>query len=325
MKRRNMLIATGLAGTVLGGRSANAQAAAYPSRPVRIVVPFTPGGTSDILARLISPYMTAELGQPVVVDNRPGAAANLGADYVARSEANGYSLFVLSTAHTINPSLYRNLNYDPVSSFAPISMIAATSQVVVVHPSLPVTTLRELIDYAKANPDKLNYSSVGAGSQPHLATELFSARAGIRMVHVPYRGAAEAMTAVLANQVHLTFATAPSAVPHIRSGALRGLAMTASSRMAALPDLPTVSEAGMPNFEVLGWNGLVAPAGTPAPVVARLNAVVVKAVANPALHAVLVNQGAVPWTTTPAEFAAYIQAEKSRWAEAVRGANVTLE
>jgi tripartite-type tricarboxylate transporter receptor subunit TctC len=326
MHRRNMLtIAAGFAGAALAGRHAIAQGGAFPSRPIRIVVPFTPGGTSDILARLVGQHMGTELGQPIVVDNRAGAAANIGADHVARSEPDGYTTFVMSTAHTINPSLYRNLNYDPVRSFAPISMVAATSQVVVVHPSLPVRTLQELIDHAKANPGKLNFSSVGAGSQPHLATEIFSARTGVQMTHVPYRGAAEAMTAVLSNQVHLTFATSPSAVPHVRSGALRGLAMTGTRRMAALPDLPTAEEAGVADFEVLGWNGLVAPAGTPAAVITRLNAAVVKAVADPAVRSALVNQGAEPWSTKPEEFAAYIQAEKTRWAEAVRAANVTLD
>lgn len=326
---RRMVLASGaaLGAAVFGARPAAAQghAARYPDRPVRIVVPFTPGGTSDILGRLIGQKLGEALGQPFVVDNRPGAAANVGAEYVARSAPDGHTLFILSTAHAINPSLYRTLGYDPVGSFAPISMLAATAQVIVVHPSIPVRTVAELIAYAKANPDRLNYSSVGAGSQPHLATALFCNRTGIRMTHVPYRGAAEAMTAVLGNEVGLTFATSPSAVPQVRSGALRGLAVTSARRIAALPDVPTAAEAGVPDFVVLGWNGLVAPANTPGPVVARLNAAVVKAVNDGDVRHSLLDQGADPWTMAPQEFGDYIQAEKTRWAEAVRTAGISVD
>jgi len=328
MKRRQILGggATLLAGMAGTRRPAMAQGdAAFPSRSVRIVVPFTPGGTSDILARLVGQHLGTDLGQPFVVDNRPGAAANIGADHVARSEPDGYVLFVLSTVHAINPSLYRNLTYDPVRSFAPISMVAATSQVVCVHSSLPVHSLQELIAYAKANPDKLNYSTVGAGSQPHLATELLARRTGIRMTHVPYRGAAEAMTAVLANEAQVTLATSPSAVPHVRSGALRGLAVTSEARLQALPDVPTAAEAGVQDFVVLGWNGLVAPAGTPEPIIRRLNAAVVKVVADPQIRQTLANQGAEPWSSTPEEFSRYVTAERARWAEVVQAANIRLD
>jgi tripartite-type tricarboxylate transporter receptor subunit TctC len=328
MNRRSILgCGAALAAAALRTRPAAAQgdAAPYPDRPVRIVVPFTPGGTSDILGRLIGRKLGDALGQPFIVDNRPGAAANIGAEHVARSAPDGYTLFVLSTAHTINPSLYRNLGYDPVASFAPVSMVAATAQVLVVHPSLPIHSVAELIAYARANPDRLNYSSVGAGSQPHLATALFCARTGIGMTHVPYRGAAEAMTAVLGNEVGLTFATSPSAVPQVRSGALRALAVTTARRIAALPEVPTAAEAGVPDFVVLGWNGLVAPAGTPAPIVARLNEAVVKVVAEPEVNHSLLGQGADPWTTTPQEFGDYIRAEKARWAEVVRTAGASVD
>ncbi|HEY4253057.1 MAG TPA: tripartite tricarboxylate transporter substrate binding protein [Roseomonas sp.] len=306
-------------------RPAAAQGEAWPARPVRIVVPFTPGGASDIFARLVSQKLGPEFGQPFVVENRPGAAANLGADYVARAAPDAYTLLLLSTVHAINPSLYRNLGYDPVRSFAPVSMIAATAQVIVVHPSLPVRSLPELIAHARANPDRLNYSTVGAGSQPHLATALFCSRTGIRMTHVPYRGAAEAMTAILANEVAVTFATSPSAVPHVRAGALRALAVTSAHRIAALPDVPTAAEAGVPDFEVLGWNGLVAPAGAPEPLLTRLNAAVVKLMGEDGLRRTVLDQGAEPWTTTPREFGAYIEAERNRWAEVVRAAGVSLD
>lgn len=325
MNRRQIMGgAAALLASASGPRAAMAQADAFPTRSVRIVVPFTPGGTSDILARLAGQRLGTDLGHPFVVDNRPGAAANIGADFVARSDPDGYTLFVLSTVHAINPSLYRNLNYDPVRSFAPISMIAATAQVVCVHPSLPFRTLQELIAYARANPDKLNYSTVGAGSQPHLATELLSRRVGIRMTHVPYRGAAEAMTAVLANEVQLTLATSPSAVPHVTSGALRGLAVTSEARLPALPEVPTAAEAGVQDFVVLGWNGLVAPAGTPEPVIRRLNAAIVKMIADPEIRRTLASQGAEPWSNTPEEFGRYIASERARWAEVVQAANIRL-
>jgi len=276
--------------------------AAYPNQPIRIVVPFTPGGTSDILARGIGQRLSDELGQPVVVDNRAGGGANIGAAHVAKSAPDGYTLFVISTVHAINATLYTRLAYDPVRDFTPIALIAETSQVLVVDPDLPVRSVADFITYAKARPGALNYSTVGSGSQPHLSAVLFDHMTGISMTHVPYRGATEAMTGLLGKHVQLTFATAPSAVPFVKSGQLRALAVTTPARIAALPDVPTMIEAGVPGYVVAGWNGLVGPAGMPAAIVDKLNAAVVKSVKEPTMQKFLLEQGAEPRAGTPQEF-----------------------
>jgi len=292
---------------------------------VRIVVPFPPGGTSDILARTLGQKLAEEWGQQVVVDNRPGAGANIGAENVARSAADGYSLLILSTAHTINPSLYKKLAYDPVKDFAPVTMLVATSQVLVVHKSVPVSTLKEFIAFAKKHPGELLYSSAGSGSQPHLSAELFKTMTGINYVHVPYKGAPPAMVDLLAGHVALTFATAPSAVPYVKSGQLRALGVSTAKRIAALPDVPTIAEAGVPGYEATGWNGLVAPAGTPAPIIEKLNGAFVKVLRTPAVASYLSGQGADPDPGTAAEFAAYIKAEIAKWAKVVQDSGARVD
>ena len=297
----------------------------YPAKPIRIVVPFPAGGTSDILSRAIGQKLTEEWKQQVIVDNRPGASANIGAEIVVKSPPDGYTLLCASTIHTINPSLYSKLSYDPVRDFSPITLIAATSQVLAVHPSVPVKSVKELIAYAKKRPGELNYSSAGNGSQPHLTAEIFKARTGINIVHVPYKGAPPAMTDLLAGHVALTFATSPSAVPHAKSGKLRALAVSTAKRIAALPDVPTIAESGVPGFEASGANGLVGPAGMPAAVVDRLNAAVVRIVKEPAMSKYLSDQGADPWTTTPAEYAAYIKSEVAKWAKAVKDSGAKVD
>ena len=292
---------------------------AYPSRPVRIVVPFPPGGTSDILARLAAEQLAAEMGQPFIVDNRAGGAANIGADMVAKAAPDGYTLLLISTIHFINAGLFEGrLSYDVLRDFAPIGLIAGVSQVVLVNPALPVSTLGELIAYARARPGALNYSSPGNGSQPHLTAELFATATGARMVHVPYRGAPQALTDVVNGQVQLTFATSPSAVPLVRSGQVRALAVTSAQRIAALPEVPTTAEAGMPGFESVGGNGLAAPAGTPPALVERLSAGVARMLGRPELQRALAEQGADARPMTPPEFTAYIAGEVARWREAVR-------
>jgi tripartite-type tricarboxylate transporter receptor subunit TctC len=298
---------------------------AYPAKAIRIVVPFPAGGTSDILARAVGQKLTEEWKQQVVIDNRPGASANIGAEVVVRSPPDGYTLLCASTIHTINPSLYSKLSYDPVRDFTPVTLIAATSQVLAVHPSLPVTTVKEFIAYARKRPGELNYSSAGNGSQPHLTAELFKSRTGVSMVHVPYKGAPPAMTDLLAGQVALTFATAPSAVPHVKSGRLRALGVSTAKRISALPDVPTIAEAGVADFEASGSNGLVGPAGMPPAIVERLNATVVRIVKEPAMSKYLSDQGADPWTTTPAEYAAYIKAEVVKWAKVVKDSGARID
>ena len=302
-----------------------AWAQTFPAKPIRIVVPFPAGGTSDILSRAIGQKLTEEWKQQVIVDNRPGASANIGAEIVVKSPPDGYTLLCASTIHTINPSLYSKLAYDPVRDFSPITLIAATSQVLAVHPSVPVKSVKELIGYAKKRPGELNYSSAGNGSQPHLTAEIFKARTGINIVHVPYKGAPPAMTDLLAGHVALTFATSPSAVPHAKSGKLRALAVSTAKRIAALPDVPTIAESGVPGFEASGANGLVGPAGMPAAVVDRLNAAVVRIVKDPAMSKFLSDQGADPWTTTPAEYAAYIKSEVAKWAKAVKDSGAKID
>jgi tripartite-type tricarboxylate transporter receptor subunit TctC len=291
----------------------------WPNRPVRIVVPFPPGGTSDILARLAAAQLSAEFGQPFVVDNRAGGASNIGAEHVAKSTPDGYTLLLISTVHFINASLFEGrLPYDVLRDFAPIGLIAGVSQVVVVNPALPVQSLAELIALAKTRPGGLNYSSPGNGSQPHLTAELFATATDTRLTHVPYRGAPQAMTDVVNGQVQLTFATSPSAVPLVRGGQVRALAVTSAQRIAALPDVPTAQEAGLPGFESVGGNGLAAPAGTPAPIIERVSGVVLRMLEREDVRRALLEQGADARPTTPAEFGAYIRGEVARWAEAVR-------
>ncbi len=292
---------------------------AYPQRPVRIVVPFPPGGTSDILARLAGAQLSAELGQPFVVDNRPGGAANIGAELVARAAPDGYTLLLISTVHFINQGLFEGrLGYDVLRDFAPIGLIAGVSQVLVVHPALPVHSLAELIAYAKRRPGGLNYSSPGNGSQPHLTAELFATVTGAPLVHVPYRGAPQAITDVVNGQVQLTFATSPSAVPLVRGGQVRALAVTSGTRIAALPEVPTAAEAGLPNFESVGGNGLAAPAGTPKPIIDHIAGVLLRMLAQEGTQRALLQQGADPRPTTPDEFAVYIRAEVDRWGRVIR-------
>ena len=305
--------------------AAPASAQTYPGKPVRIIVPFPPGGTSDILARSLGQKLTDEWKQQVVVDNRPGAGANIGAELAARAAPDGYTLFLLSTIHVINPALYSRLAYDPVKDFSPITLIADTSQVLVVHPSLPVKTVQEFIAYAKKHPGELYYSSAGNGSQPHLTAELFKAKTGIDITHVPYKGAPPAMTDLLAGQVMLTFATAPSAVPFVKSGRLRALGVSTAQRISALPDVPTIAEAGVPGFEAAGWNGLVGPAGMPAALVRQVHDAVTKIIRVPAMSAFLASQGADPHTMTPGEYGDYIKSEERKWAQVVKASGARVD
>ena len=298
---------------------------AYPQKPIRIVIPFPAGGTSDILARAIGQKLTEEWKQQVIIDNRPGAGANIGADIAARSPADGYTLFALSTIHCINPSLYSKLNYDPIRDFAAVTLIAETSQVLAVHPSLPVKTVKEFIAYAKARPGQLNYSSAGNGSQPHLTAEMFKTQTGIQYVHVPYKGAPPAMVDLLAGQVALTFATAPSAVPYVKSGKIRALGVSTVKRISALPEVPTIAEAGVTGFEAGGSNGLVVPAGTPPAIVERLNTAIVRIVNEPAMRKYLSEQGAEPRTMTPAEYSDYLKSEVAKWARVVKASGAKID
>ena len=297
----------------------------YPLKPLRIIVPFPAGGTTDILARAVGQKLTEEWKQQVLIDNRPGAGANIGAEAAAKSPADGYTLFAISTIHCINPSLYSKLAYDPIRDFAPLTLVAEVSQVLAVHPSLPVKTVKEFIDYAKARPGQLNYSSAGNGSQPHLTAEMFRAQTGIQYVHVPYKGGPPAMIDLLAGQVALTFATSPSAVPHVKSGKIRALGVSTAKRITALPQVPTIAEAGVAGFEAGGSNGLVVPVGTPAAIIERLNSAIVKIVNEPAMRKYLTEQGAEPRTMTPPEFGDYLKAEVAKWAKVVKASGAKID
>ena len=303
-----------------------AWAQAYPVKPVRIVVPFPPGGTSDILARTIGPRLSTEWGQPVVVDNRPGAAGNIAAEHVARAPGDGYTLFITTVGiHAIHPSLYSKLPFDPLRDFTPVTNLVMLPSVLAVHPSIPVRSVTELIALAKKRPGDLSYSSAGSGSQPHLTAELFKTMTGVDLLHVPYKGAAQQLTDLVAGHVALTFATAPSAVPFIKGGQMRAIGVSSGKRASALPDVPTIAEAGVPGYEAVGWNGMVAPANLPAPVLEKVNATVVKAFNLPEVRNRMISLAAEPVTTTPAQFGAYIKAEIAKWAKVVKASGARLD
>ena len=297
----------------------------YPSKTIRLVVPFAPGGGSDIVARLLSPKMTEALGQTVVVDNRAGASANLGAAIVAKAAPDGYTLLLANANYTINPSLFKSLPFDPVREFAPVALLANVTNVLAIHPSIPAKSVKELISFAKAHPGQLNFASPGNGTSSHLAGELFRQVAKIEVVHIPYKGATPAITDLIAGQVSFTMASVLSVLPYAKQGRLRMLAVTTAKRSGALPDIPTISEAGLPGFEVSNWYGILATGGTPRPAVDRLNSELARIARVPDLAEKLAAQGADPATGTPEEFERFIQAELKKWAAVVRSAGINPE
>lgn len=293
--------------------------APYPSKLITIVVPFSAGGTTDILARIVAQGLTTELGQSVVVDNRPGAGGNIGGVVAAKAPADGYTLFMGTVGtHAINASLYKKMGFDPVKDFAPLTRVANVPNLLVANPNQPFKTVKELIAYAKANPGKVNFGSSGSGSSIHLSGELFKTMAKVDMVHVPYKGSAPAVTDLLGNQIGIMFDNMPSAIQHVRSGKLVPLAVTTAKRSPELPNVPTIAEAGVPGYEATSWFGMLAPAATPAPIVAKLNAALVKVLAQPDVKKKINDQGAEVYSETPAEFAAFIQQESVKWGKVVR-------
>ncbi|HXR56255.1 MAG TPA: tripartite tricarboxylate transporter substrate binding protein [Casimicrobiaceae bacterium] len=303
-----------------------ASAADYPTKPIRIVVPFPPGGTTDILARAVAQKLSETWNQQVIVDNRPGAGGNIGADLVAKAAPDGYTL-VMGTVgtHAINPNLYRKMPYDHVKDFAPIILVAGVPNVLVVNPSLPVHTVRELIDYAKANPGKLNFASSGNGTSIHLSGELFKTMANVQMTHVPYKGSAPALADLMGGQVQLMFDNLPSSLGLIKGGKLRAVAVTSTTRAAALPDVPTIAESGLPGFEASSWFGLLAPAGTPHDIVAKLNGVIAAWLATPDAKDKLLAQGAIAAGGSPEAFAKHIDSETSKWAKVVKASGAHID
>jgi tripartite-type tricarboxylate transporter receptor subunit TctC len=313
-----------LAATLAAPIAATAQEARFPNRPIRIIVPYAPGGTTDIVARLLAERISGPLGQPASVENRPGGAAVIGSEAVARAAPDGHTLLMATNgSHAINPAIFRSLSYDPVRDFAPVSILAAVPLVLVVPSSLPVNSVAELVAYLKARPGQLTYGSAGIGASGHLAGEMFKRMAGVAMEHLPYRGDAAALPDLLAGRVVLMFANLPAAVPQVRAGALRALAVTSGTRSAALPDVPTVREAGLAEFQVDPWYGLMAPGATPPAVVARLHEVTAAAMAEPAVRARLEGLGAQVIANTPAQFAAALAADIARYTEVARAGNIT--
>lgn len=329
--RRNSLATLGAfcAALVLPGLAA-AQTS-WPSKPVRIVVPFAPGGTTDILARVLAPELSKALGQPFVVDNRAGAGGNIGAEIVAKSPADGHTLLMGTVGtHGINKSLYSRLPYDPQKDFAPITLVAGVPNVMVMNArraqELGIASVADFVRYAKANPGRLNMASSGNGTSIHLAGELFKSRNGIFMTHIPYRGSGPAMKDMVGGQMDVMFDNLPSALPHIQSGSLKAFAVTSAVRSAAVPELPTVAEAGsLPGFEASSWFGLLAPAGTPTDIVNRLQQETARALALPAVKERLLAQGAIPGGQSPAEFARQIDSELVKWAAVVKASGARVD
>ena len=308
------------------GAAAPAAAQNFPTKAITIVVPFSAGGTTDILARIVAQPLGAELGQSVVIDNRAGAGGNIGAAIAAKAPADGHTLFMGTVGtHAINASLYKKLPYDPIKDFAPLSRVASVPNLLVAHPSRPYKTIKELIEYGKAHPGKVNYASAGSGSSIHLSGELFESMAKVGMVHIPYRGSAPAVNDLLAGQVDIMFDNMPSAIQHVRAGKLRAIAVTTSKRSDQLPQVPTIAESGVPGYEATSWFGLFTNAGTPAPVVAKLNAALAKVLAQPDVKKRIAEQGGMIQTETPEQFAAFIQAESQKWGKVVRDSGATAD
>jgi tripartite-type tricarboxylate transporter receptor subunit TctC len=297
----------------------------YPSRPVRVIVPFAPGGPNEIIARLVAHELAGALGQPFIVENRPGAGGNIGTDFVAKSPPDGYTLLSAGPGSLVINPLLGAVPYDPARDFAPIAIVATAPNVLVVHPAVPAQSVGELIALARSRPGALNYASGGIGSTPHLAAALFAAMAGIRIAHVPYKGTGPAVTDLLGGQVQMAVLGIPTVLPHVRSGKLRPLAVTGKRRSPELPEVPTVDEAGVAGYEVSPWYGLLAPAATPSAIVARLSAEVNAVVRRAEFKQKLAAQGAEPEGSTPEEFAAYLRAEAARWAPVVKASGARAE
>jgi len=305
---------------------ASAQAQSYPARSIKIVVPATPGGAIDVIARLVGDKLTVALGQPVVIENKPGASNNLGTDFVAKSPPDGYSLVIVASSHATNKFLFKQMPFDPVADFEPVVFTHIVPLVLAVHPSIPAKNVQELIAWIKANPDSASFATSGKGSSLHMAAELFKGMAGIpKMLHVPYRGSSAAHPDLLGGRTAMIFDTVTAILPHVQSGGVRALAVTTTKRSVALPDLPTIAEAGLPGYDANTWGGILAPAGTPKDVVARLNAEINKALAAEDVRAKLVANGIDIQGGTPGDFGSYIKAEVAKWAKVTKDAGIEPE
>lgn len=304
---------------------ASAQPGAWPSKPIRFILPFPPGGGTDTLARIVGQKMSESIGQPVLMDNRPGAGANIGAELAARAAPDGYTIVMGNIAHAVNMSLYRKPGYDFVADFAPITMLASTPNILVVGPVVPAKSVQELIALAKASPGKFHYASAGSGSSSHLAGELFKTMTSTDLLHVPYKGGGPAVTALMSGEAAVGFATAPSVLPQVRSGKLRALAVTSGRRSPSAPELPTIAESGVQGYDSNTWYGVLAPRRTPAPVVGRLHEVLVAAMQSTDLKERIAVHGYEPETSTPQAFGEYIRSEVTKWAGVVKAAGIRPE
>jgi len=308
-----------------GPAFAAAPAADYPVKAIRLVVPFAPGGSNDIMARIVAQQFTENMKQQVVVDNRGGASGVIGTDIVAKAPPDGYTVLMMSLTFAVNPSLYKKLPYRTEKDFTPVTLVASAPLMLVDNPSIQATSVKDLIAYAKANPGKLNFGSGGPGTTPHLAGEMLKMMAGLQIMHIPYKGGGPALADLIGGQIQLMLENIPSTLPFVKGGKLRALAVSSLKRSALVPDLPTLDEAGLKGYEIVGWNGLFVPAGTPRAIVARLHAETLKALANPTVKERLVGMGADAVGNTPAEFAAFVHAEIGKWAKVVQTAGLKVE
>ncbi len=322
MYSRICLAAVGIACSPLAFAQSGA---AYPTKAIRIIVPQSPGASTDLTARLLGQKLSAALGQSVVVDNRPGAGSIIGTDLVAKATPDGYTLLVVASSITLNPTLHKNLPFDPIRDLAPITQLSAFPNVLTVHPAVPVKTVKDLIALAKAKPGGLNYGSSGSATGTHLSAELFKYMTGIEMVHIPYKGGGPAVQALLGGQVQLNFATIVSVLPFVRTGKLRAVAVTTAKRSPSAPEVPTIAESGVPGYDHGPWNGFLAPAKTPRAVIARLNEETARILHQPETKAIFLSEGAEPIGNKPEEFGAIIRDETAKWAKVIKAAGIRAD
>lgn len=319
------VVATSAALFAAAGVVPSSAAAAYPEQPIRMIVGFSAGGTTDVSARILAKEIGAKLGQPVIVENRPGAGSNIASELVSRAKPDGYTIYMVAVTAAINQTLYQNLRFDLTKDFAPVSHAVSVPNILVVNPGVPVKSVQELVDYAKANPGKLNFSSSGSGTSIHMAGEMFKQLADIDVQHIPYKGSSPAMADLLGGQVDFMFDNMPSAWPHVQGDALRALAVTTDERSKVAPDLPTMQESGFETFSVSSWFGVMAPKGTPDEIVNTLNQAIQSALDDPGVQKNLADLGAVPVKSTPAEFGEFVKKEVESWAPVVKASGARVD
>ena len=325
MNRFWLLLVLVLSAGSLATTTSSVHAQSYPDKPIRIIVPYTPGGFNDTLARTVGQKLQEAWGQSVIVDNRPGGGTLIGTEMAAKAAPDGYTLYMVPFAFAVNPSLFKKLPYDSIKDFTPITLAASTPNLLVVNPALPVNSVKEVIALAKSKPGKLNYASTGNGSSNHLSMEKFKMMAGVDITHIPYKGSGPAVTDLMGGQVDLMFDNIPNVLPHVKTGKLKMIAVTSPKRSPHVPDVPTVSESGVPGYEVSVWFGIAAPGGTPKPIITKLNAEIVKILNMPDVKQKFAAQGVDVIGSTPEQFAAYIKEQMEEWGKVVKAAGVTPE